>query len=209
MACKFLFILPHYQQLKPIKTMKSKFFLISIIVGAVFAITSCKKDYAKLSTEFIRNLPDSCEFLVQVENDVEHLVYYKEPKNTVFFCCNLENDNVEEIEIPKVHEAYGVPVGIGGGRENIVIGYTTIKYNEISGTSMYDQACIQIYNLKTRSFKEFLTCNGCVIDPGKKELSCVTYDVNKYGEGTRLTEIFDFDGNPISKKEEEVSGYEE
>ena len=64
-------------------------------------------------------------------------------------------------------------------------------------------------NLKTRSFKEFLTCNGCVIDTGKKEMICVTLDVNKYGEGSRLSEIFDFDGNSISKKEEEVSGYEE
>ena len=189
--------------------MKTKFFLISIIAVSIFAMTSCKKDYQKLSTEFIRNLPDSCEFLVQVENDVEHLVYYKEPGNTAFFCYNLENDNVEEIKLPKVHEAYGTPIGIGGGKENIVVGYTTIKYNEILGTSMYDQACIQIYNLKTRSFKEFLTCNGCVIDTGKKEMICVTLDVNKYGEGSRLSEIFDFDGNSISKKEEEVSGYEE
>lgn len=189
--------------------MKKKLILFSIIAGTIIAMTSCKKDYAKLSTEYIRNLPDSCEFLAQVENDVEHLIYYKEPKNTAFFCCNLENDNVEEIEIPDVNEAYGTPVGIGGGKENVIIGYTTIQYNEILGTSMDDQACIQIYNLKTRSFKEFLTCNGCVIDPGKKELTCVTYDVNKYGEGTRLTEIFDFDGNSISKKEEDVSAYDE
>ena len=73
MAYKFLSLLPHYQQLKPIKTMKSKFFLISIVAGTVLAITSCKNDYAKLSTEFIRNLPDSCEFLVQVDNDAERV----------------------------------------------------------------------------------------------------------------------------------------
>lgn len=110
--------------------MKTKLILISIITGTIFVMTSCKKDYQKLSTEFIRNLPDSCEFLVQDENEVEHLVYYKEPKNTAFYCYNIENDNIEEIKIPEVHEAYGTPIGIGGGKENIVVGYTTIKYNE-------------------------------------------------------------------------------
>ena len=61
--------------------MKQLFSFITVTAFAAIVLFSCKKDYQKASTEFIRNLPDSCEFLIAVDNDAEHLVYYKEPQN--------------------------------------------------------------------------------------------------------------------------------
>ena len=37
-----------------------KFLLMIAVVCATCLMVSCKKDYQKLSTEFIRNLPDTC-----------------------------------------------------------------------------------------------------------------------------------------------------
>lgn len=45
-----------------------------VIISVMLMLVSCKKDYQKLSTEFIRNLPDTCTFLVQVDNEVEEVV---------------------------------------------------------------------------------------------------------------------------------------
>ena len=74
---------------------------ISIIVGTVFAMTSCNKNYQKMTTEFVRNLPDTCELLIQVDNDAEHLVYYISQRKDAFYCYNAELDNKETIIVPK------------------------------------------------------------------------------------------------------------
>lgn len=171
----------------------------------IFVMVSCKKDYQKLSTEFIRNLPDSCEYLVQVDNEAEHLVYYKEPRNNAFFCYNIETGNSEEIKVPKVEIESSKPVAMGAGDENILVMYSDI---EDGSPTVYSYACVQIYNLKTRSFKKLLECNGCDIDNGKKQLTSYIFETDKYGEGTRSDEIYDFDGKMLSKKDVEVIDFE-
>ena len=177
-------------------------------VCVTLLVVSCKKDYQRVSTEFIRNLPDTCEFLTQVENESEHLVYYKGINCNQFYCYNAEMDKVEEINCPKVEEGYGIPLRIGAGKENIMVGYMDEEVLS-KGATIYSNACVQIYNLKTRSFKEFTTCNSIEFDNGKNQLLCLTFDTNKYGDGSRTDEIFDFDGKMLSKKEVEVSEFEE
>lgn len=182
--------------------------LFFILCGfAALVLTSCKKDYQKLSTEFIRNLSDSCEFLVQVENDVEHLVYYKEVRNDVFYCYNLDTENREEIIVPKVEQYLGKPVAIGAGSENIAIVYMEYGTSFDNTPTLYDHGCVLLYNLKTRSFKQLLEANVCKADNGKKQLMCYNLDTDRYGDGTRTDELYDYDGNLISKSEVELEQY--
>ena len=93
--------------------------MIVAIVCATSMMVSCKKDYHKLSTEFIRNLPDSCELLVQVENEAEHLVYYRGLSIDEFFCYNAETEKSESIVIPTV-DGYDAPISIIGAGKKIL-----------------------------------------------------------------------------------------
>ena len=187
--------------------MKKKLFFFIMFGFAIFVTTSCKKDYQSLSLEFIRNLPDTCEFLTQTNCDTEHLVYYKGIKCDHFFCYVAETDNVEVINCPRVEDFYGSPLYIGAGKENIMIGYT--EHDLQGGATVYSNACIQVYNLKTRTFKEFATCNSIEYENGKRQMTCIYLETDRYGDGTRTDEIYDFDGNLLSKKEIEVVDYEE
>lgn len=185
--------------------MKNVAYSISFLF-VVLAIASCKKDYQKLSTEYIRNLPDTCEFLCQVENEVEHLVYYKGTGNNIIYCYNFETETNEEIMVPKAEIITSIPIAFGAGNENILVIYSDVEENQ--SPTVYSNSCVHIYNLKTRSFKELLSCNGCVVDQGKKQLTCYYFETDRYGEGTRTDEVYDFDGKMISKKEVEVIDYE-
>lgn len=186
--------------------MKKKASFSFILVFVVLAIASCKKDYQKLSTEYIRNLPDSCEFLSQVENEVEHLVYYKGTGNETIYCYNFETESNEEIKVPKAKSITSIPIAFGAGNENILVIYSDVEENQ--SPTVYSNSCVHIYNLKTRSFKELLSCNGCVVDKGKKQLTCYVFETDRYGDGSRTDEVYDFDGKMISKKEVEVIDYE-
>lgn len=182
-------------------------FCIIVCGFAALVLTSCKKDYQKLSTEYIRNLPDSCEFLVQVENEVEHLVYYKEVRNDVFYCYNLDTENREEIKVPKVEQYLGKPNAIGAGSENIAIVYMEYGGSFEDTPTLFGHGCVQLYNLKTRSFKKLMEANFCKADNGKKQLTCSIVDTDRYGDGTRTDELYDFDGNLLSKNEVELEQY--
>jgi DNA-directed RNA polymerase subunit RPC12/RpoP len=176
-------------------------------VCATFIMVSCKKDYQKLTMEFIRNLPDTCSLLVQVENEAEHLVYYKGQSTDMFFCYNAETEKSEPIIIPNV-DGYDAPVTIiGAGKENIIIGHNATVDNPDDVD--LPQAYVQFYNLKTQRFKKFTTCNWYEYDEGTKQLSCFSYDVDRYGDGMRTTDNYDFDGNLMSKKDVEVSNLKE
>ena len=187
--------------------MRKNVLMIIAIVCATSMMVSCKKDYQKLSTEFIRNLPDSCELLVQVENEAEHLVYYIGQGTDVFFCYNAETEKTKNIVIPDV-ESYDAPITIiGAGKENIMI-----CHNEKAGDSDdsdLSSAYVQLYNLKTQEFKKFTICNEYEFDEGTKQISCISYDVDRYGDGRRTTDIYDFDGNLLAKKESEVCNFNE
>jgi len=184
--------------------MRKSVYMIVAIVYATSMMVSCKKDYQKLSTEFIRNLPDSCELLVQVENEAEHLVYYQGQSIDEFFCYNAETEKSESIVIPRV-DGYDAPISIiGAGKENIMVGHNaTIEDGDLPS------AYVQLYDLKTQEFKKFTTCNWYDVDEGTKQLSCFSYDVDRYGDGKRTTDIYDFDGNLLSKKDVEVCNFKE
>ena len=176
-------------------------------IFAILLMVSCKKDYQALSAEFIQNLPDTCEFLTQVNDEKEHLVYYKGAGNDVFYCYNLETDNKKEIKVPNVEQNYlGKPHAIGAGVENILVIYSDV---ENLNTSTPYNACVQLYNLKTQSFKELSICDWCTIDYGNKIITCQVFETDRYGDGTRIDEIYDFDGKKLSKKEVEVIDFEE
>ena len=184
--------------------MRKSLSLIVAVVCATCWMVSCKKDYQKLSIDFIRNLPDTCTLLVQVENEAEHLVYYKGQSIDMFFCYNAETEKSESIVIPVV-EGYDAPVSIiGAGKESIMIGHNAnIKDDDLP------QAYVKLYDLKTQGFKKFTTCNWYEFDEGTKQLSCFSYNVDRYGDGKRTTDIYDFDGNLLSKKNEEVCSLNE
>lgn len=184
--------------------MRKKVLFISIIVGTVFAMTSCNKNYQKMTTEFVRNLPDTCELLVQVDNDAEHLVYYKSQRKDAFYCYNAELDNKETINVPE-GDNDGNAYFIGAGEKNILVGYN------IEGQSdpLIARASIQLYDIKTRSFKSFILCNDIYFDQGTKDITCVRYETDRYGTGTKIEEVYDFDGKLLKSKEVEVSDFEE
>ena len=184
--------------------MRIRILIIIAIVCATGMMVSCKKDYQKLSTEFIRNLPDSCELLVQVENDAEHLVYYKGASTDLFFCYNAETDKSENIVIPTV-DGFDAPVSIIGAGKGIIM----VGHNANIGDGDLPKAYLQLYDLKTQGFKKFTICNWYEYDEGTKQLSCFSYDVDRYGDGKRTTDIYDFDGNLLSKKDVEVCNFEE
>ena len=187
--------------------MRKSLSLIIAVVCATCWMVSCKKDYQKLSTDFIRNLPDTCALLVQVENEAEHLVYYKGQSINQFFRYNAEAQKTETIDIPVV-DGYDAPVTIiGAGKENILIGHNAIV--DDSDDPDLPQAYVQLYDLKTLGFKKFTTCNWYEFDEGTKQLSCFSYDVDRYGDGKRTTHIYDFDGNLLSKKDVEVCDLKE
>lgn len=187
--------------------MRKNIFVMVAAVCATFIMVSCKKDYQKLTMEFIRNLPDTCSLLVQVENEAEHLVYYKGQSTDMFFCYNAETEKSEPIIIPNV-DGYDAPVTIiGAGKENIIIGHNATVDNPDDVD--LPQAYVQFYNLKTQRFKKFTTCNWYEYDEGTKQLSCFSYDVDRYGDGMRTTDNYDFDGNLMSKKDVEVSNLKE
>ena len=187
--------------------MKQLFSFITVTAFAAIVLFSCKKDYQKASTEFIRNLPDSCEFLIAVDNDAEHLVYYKEPQNKVFFCYNVETESVEEINVPEAESPDCVPIAMGAGIDHILVAYSDI--DNISSASFYSVAQVQMYNLKTQTFNKLLECDGCVVDNGKKQITCYSFETDRYGDGTRIDEVYDYDGKLLSKNEVEVINDEE
>ena len=149
--------------------MRKSLLLFVAVLYATILMFSCKKDYQKLSTEFIRNLPDTCMLLVQEENESEHLVYYKGQSIGVFFCYNVETEKSKTIAIPDV-EGYDAPVTIiGAGKENIMIGHNGNVDDSDDGD--LPQAYVQLYNLKTQKFKQFTTCNWYEFNEGTKQIS--------------------------------------
>ena len=96
---------------------------------------------------------------------------------------------------------------MGAGIDHILVAYSDI--DNISSASFYSDAQVQMYNLKTQTFNKLLECDGCVVDNGKKQVTCYTFDTNRYGDGTRIDEVYDYDGKPLSKKEVEVINDEE
>lgn len=187
--------------------MKKLISFFTVIAFALILLSSCKNDYQRMSTEFIRSLPDSCEFLIAVDNEAEHLVYYRGPQTKSFFCYNVETESVEEINVPEAESPDCVPIAMGAGIDHILVAYSDI--DTISSASFYSDAQVQMYNLKTQTFNKLLECDGCVVDNGKKQVTCYTFDTNRYGDGTRIDEVYDYDGKLLSKNEVEVINDEE
>jgi len=187
--------------------MKKLISFFTVIAFALILLSSCKNDYQRMSTEFIRSLPDSCEFLIAVDNEAEHLVYYRGPQTKSFFCYNVETESLEEINVPEAESQDCIPIAMGAGVDHILVVYSDI--DDISSASTYSAAEVQMYNLKTQTFNKLLECDGCVVDNGKKQVTCYTFDTNRYGDGTRIDEVYDYDGKPLSKKEVEVINNEE
>ena len=151
--------------------MKKLISFLTVIAFASILLSSCKNDYQRMSTEFIRSLPDSCEFLIAVDNEAEHLVYYTPD-------C--------------------VPIAMGAGIDHILVAYSDI--DNISSASFYSVAQVQMYNLKTQTFNKLLECDGCVVDKGKKQITCYSFETDRYGDGNRIDEVYDYDGKLLSKK---------
>lgn len=187
--------------------MKQFISFFTVIAFATLVLSSCKKDYQKKSTEFIRNLPDSCEFLIAVDNDAEHLVYYREPQTKSFFCYNVETESVEKINVPEAESSDCVPIAMVAGVDHIIVTYSDI--DDISSASFYSDAQVQMYNLKTQTFNKLLECDACEIDKGKKQLICYYFETDKYGDGNRNDEVYDYDGKLLSNQEVEVINNEE
>lgn len=162
-----------------------------------------------MSTEFIRNLPDSCEFLVQVDNDAEHLVYYMSQRKDVFYCYDVEKDQTDLIQVPQTDLPN--PKHIGAGNNTILIGYKDHKDGDILEIDdmNYAKAVIMKYDIKTRKFQEFVTCNDFEFNYNTKQLFTTYYGVDRYGDGTREENTYDFDGKLLSNKEVEISNYQE
>lgn len=170
-------------------------------------MVSCKKNYQEKMTEFVRNLPDSCQFLAQVDNEVEHLVYFKSIQDFLY-CFDAEKDVTEIIPLPSLNGSYGKPLDFGAGKENIVVGYKDEeRIND--GPSVYNHVCLLYYDLKTRSFKEEIDLSDYELNSSKKQFQCVTYDTDRYGDGDKIIETYDFDGNVLYKNVKKVEGYVE
>jgi len=178
--------------------------LMIVVVCITCLMVSCKKNYQKITTEFIRNLPDSCTLLVQVENETDHLIYYKGLTRGRFYRYNAETGINETVVIPPNEEYGDDAIAIGAGKENIMVG-NLILMNDIPATRAY----VQIYNLKTQKFRDFAICSMYDYNEGGKQLSCFYDKTDRNGDGSRTIETYDFDGNLLSQKESELYRYEE
>ena len=83
----------------------------------VLALSSCKKDYQKLATEFERALPDTLEVLTEQINEVDHYIYYKNKSNTELIRYDLDKESKESVS-PKLDKGERI-YGIFAGKENI------------------------------------------------------------------------------------------
>ena len=105
------------------------------------------------------------------------------------------NRSVEEINVPEGRIPRLCPIAMGAGIDHILVAYSDIDY--IGSASFYSVAQVQMYNLKTQTFNKLLECDGCVVDNGKKQVTCYTFDTNRYGDGTRIDEVYDYDGEAV------------
>ena len=182
---------------------------ISFLFFVALVISSCKKDYQKITTEFVRNLPDSCELLVQVDNNAEHLVYYKSQRKDAFYCYNAEKDLTETINVPR--EDLPDPKDIGAGDHIILVGYNDKDGGEMltNDDMFYARAMIMKYDIKTRKFQEFVSCNNFEFNYNTKQLICNQYGLDRYGGGSCTHETYDFDGKLLTSNEVEIYEFQE
>jgi len=180
-----------------------KSIIILAFMSCITIVTSCKKDYSQLASDFISNLPDSCTLLTQIDEEQEHAIYFKAKQINSFFCHHLESEETDTINIPKVDYPDCHPSDIFTGKENIMVGYKKGVEN-IAGSHVY----VQLYNLKKRSFRKLLDCSWYQIDEAKKQITCLSYDTDENGDGSCTIDVFDFDGNTLMKKVSEIYEHE-
>lgn len=158
----------------------------------VLALSSCKKDYQKLATEFERALPDTLEVLTEQINEVDHYIYFKNKSNTELIRYDLDKEIRESVK-PELSDGETV-YGIYMGNENI----TFLKRNGSLGSSFV------IYNLKTQKFKdvaEFYGADNNDAFVNENDKQVIGYIQGRYGDRTKF--VYDFDGKKISEEEEE------
>lgn len=160
----------------------------------IMALSSCKKDYQKLATEFERALPDSMEVLTEQINEVDHFIYYKNKNNTELIRYDLDKESKESVS-PKLDKGERI-YGIFAGKENIAF----LK-NDNSLSSM-----IVFYNLKTQKFtdgQEFYSYGGDnnIAYANEADSTITGYIEDRYG-GKDIF-VYNFDGKLIKQETEE------
>lgn len=156
----------------------------------VLALSSCKKDYQKLATEFERALPDTLEVLTEQINEVDHFIYYKNKSNTELIRYDLEKETRESVkpELSNGETIYGIYMG----NENIAF----LKRTTMAST-------FETYNLKTQKFKEIESFWGTEMNdaiPSENDKTITGYVGLNGGPTTKY--VYNFDGNKISEEEE-------
>ena len=171
--------------------MSKKIFLACM---CVLTLSSCKKDYQKLATEFERALPDSMEVLTEQINEVDHFIYYKSKNNTKLIRYDLDKESKESVS-PKLDKGERI-YGIFAGKENIAF----LKDNN-SLSSM-----IVLYNLKTQKFTDGQEFYGYGSDnniayANEADSTITGYIQDRYG-GKEIF-VYNFDGKLIKQETEE------
>ena len=177
--------------------MKSKIFILFTIVGLSLSVVSCKKDYSKLTTDFIRNLSDSCEVLMKIDSEKEHLVYYKRTGDKSFYRYNVETEAVEVI-VADVSNGMEVK-DIFAGKENIIV--CAHKW----GDEYKQSAEVFLYNVENQKFEKLEDCDYYESNTGSKTIACTSVMQMQRPPYARVETIrvYDYDGKLIKEEEKE------
>lgn len=173
---------------------KLTFPIVFIIVSLM--IIACKKDYQKSSTEFIRNLPDSCEFLAKIDSEQEHIVFYKIKNGKNFYCRDFENESNDTLS-PKISDGLEIK-DILAGKENIMVCASQFDV-EVQVVEVY------LYNLETRKFKKIGDFDYYENDSTARSICFFSsVEMPKLYKNIITAQTYDYDGNLLHEEENEV-----
>lgn len=173
---------------------KTSYYFVFVFV--IFVTVSCKKDYQKLSTEFIRNLPDSCELLAKIDSEQEHIVYYKDQNGKNFYCRDFENESNDTLS-PKISDGLEIKE-ILAGKENIMVCASQFDV-EVQLVEVY------LYNFETRKFKRIGDFENYENDSTACSICFYSsIEMPKQYKNIIKAQTFDYDGNLLHEEENEV-----
>lgn len=162
----------------------------------VLALSSCKKDYQKLATDFVQSISDSCDVLAQINTETEHLVYYMAKDGKEIYRRDIMQEKTDTLR-PDVSDGLEVREVIMG-KENIMI---CADYADAD----YQSAEIFLYNLSSQRFDKLGEFDFYESNKEDKTIyTSTTTDLPKLYKKILTTRKYDYDGKLITEEETEM-----
>lgn len=161
----------------------------------ILALGSCKKDYQKLATEFVSNLPDSCVLLAQTESETEHIVYYMAKDGIEFYRKDFEAEKTDTL-CPEVSDGQEIKEVLAG-KENIMV---CANHADVD----FQSAELYLYSLKEKRFEKLGEFGLYENESDTKTV--YTSTTIEVGHSKILkARTFDYDGKLVKEVERDLS----